>query len=192
MSAAYLKKIVKKNGSPDQLEEQVAQLFFELESNKDLSAVLPNVIFLGAKEIDTGANKQAIVISVPFRLLKEFRKVHTNLVRELEKKFSGRHVMIVGQRRILPTTTRDRALAKQKRPRSRTLTAVHEAILTDLVFPSDIVGKRTRVRTDGSKFLRVYLDRKDQTSLEHKLDTFTSVYKKLTGKEARFEFPIEA
>jgi small subunit ribosomal protein S7e len=42
----------------------------------------------------------------------------------------------------------------QKRPRSRTLTVVHEKILEDLVYPSEIVGKRTRVATDGGKLIR--------------------------------------
>jgi small subunit ribosomal protein S7e len=69
------------------------------------------------------------------------------------------------------------------------LTAVHDAILDDLVFPTEIVGKRLRQKVDGSKTLKVFLDAKDATSLEYKLDTFTSVYKKLTGKDVVFEFP---
>jgi small subunit ribosomal protein S7e len=35
------------------------------------------------------------------------------------------------------------------------LTAVHEQLLEDLVYPSEIVGKRTRVAQDGSKLIRV-------------------------------------
>ena len=80
---------------------------------------------------------------------------HTlRLTRELEKKFSDRHVVFVGQRRILPKEPHGRRLG-QKRPFSRTLTAVHERILEDLVYPTDIVGKRVRVGVDGSKLLKV-------------------------------------
>lgn len=52
---------------------------------------------------------------------------------------------------------------------SRTLTAVHDAILDDLVFPAEIVGKRTRVKLDGTKLLKVHLDRSQQTNIEHKV-----------------------
>ena len=38
-------------------------------------------------------------------------------MRELEKKFSGKHVVFVAQRRILPKPTRKANKLKQKRPR---------------------------------------------------------------------------
>jgi len=106
------------------------------------------------------------VIHVPFRLLKAFHKVQTRLVRELEKKFSGKDVVIVANRRILPKPSTGAAIA---RPRSRTLTAVHAALLEDLVYPTEIVGKRTRYRSDGSKLLKVFLDPKDRNTTEYKL-----------------------
>lgn len=78
------------------------------------------------------------------------------LTRELEKKLSDKFIVFLSQRRVLPKQSRSSASAqKQKRPRSRTLTAVHEKILEELVFPSEIVGKRTRVAQDGSKLIRV-------------------------------------
>jgi small subunit ribosomal protein S7e len=55
---------------------------------------------------------------------------------------------------MLPKPTRN-SRVKQKRPRSRTLTDVHAKILEDLVFPTEIVGKRTRIATDGGKLLKV-------------------------------------
>jgi len=41
-------------------------------------------------QIDIAGNRKAVVIHVPFRLRKAFRKIHVRLVRELEKKFSGK------------------------------------------------------------------------------------------------------
>merc|ERR1719192_2277294 len=118
------------------------------------------------------------------------QKVQCRLVRELEKKFSGKHVVFVAQRRILPKPTRKcRTKNKQRRPRSRTLTAVHDCILEDLVFPSEIVGKRIRVKLDGTRIIKVHLEKSQQIQVDYKTDTFSAVYKKLTGKEVLFEFP---
>ena len=54
---------------------------------------------------------------MPVPQLKSFQKIQTRLVRELEKKFSGKHVVFIAQRRILPKPTRKTNKLKQKRPR---------------------------------------------------------------------------
>merc|ERR1712108_46525 len=160
-----------------------------------MGAQLRELHITAAKEVDVGSGqgggsgKKAIVIFVPVPQLKAFQKIQTRLVRELEKKFSGKHVVFIAQRRILPKPTRKVNKQKQKRPRSRTLVAVHSAILDDLVFPAEIVGKRIRFRLDGTRLFKVHLDKNQQTNIEHKVDTFSAVYKKLTGKEVTFEFP---
>lgn len=119
---------------------------------------------------DTICSPQAIVIYVPMPKQKAFQKIQIRVVRELEKKFSGKQVVFIGERKILPKPQRKaRNPLKQKRPRSRTLTSVYDAILEDLVFPAEIVGKRVRVKLDGKQLIKVHLDKNQQTTIEHKV-----------------------
>ena len=136
----------------------VAQAIVDLEANvPDLKAELRPLQISAAREVDLRAGRKAVVVFVPVPQLKAFHKVQARLTRELEKKFADRHVVFVGQRRMMRKPTRTNSRAKQQRPRSRTLKAVHEATLEDLVFPTEITGKRTRQNTDGSRVTKVYV-----------------------------------
>ncbi|EKU21448.1 hypothetical protein NSK_007870 [Nannochloropsis salina CCMP1776] len=186
------KKIVKPRGQePDEWDTKVASELMNLENNNpEWKADLKDLYITAAKEVDVGKT-QAIVVFVPYRLLKAYHKIQQRLVRELEKKFSGSHVVVIAQRTILGKSYGRSTKTKGPRPRSRTLTAVQDAILEDLVYPTEIVGKRTRCKVDGTKTLKVFLDNKDQMNVDYKLDTFKEVYKKLTNKEVEFTFFVK-
>jgi small subunit ribosomal protein S7e len=105
MSFTARRKIQKEKGQePDEFEESVAQALFDLEStNTELKSELRDLFINSAKEVDISGNRKAVIIHVPYRLRKAFQKIHARLVRELEKKFSGK-VRLVGPWRgyILP------------------------------------------------------------------------------------------
>lgn len=86
------RKIQKEKGQePDEFEESVAQALFDLEStNNELKSDLRDLYINSAKEVDVSGNRKAVIIHVPYRLRKAFQKIHARLVRELEKKFSGK------------------------------------------------------------------------------------------------------
>ena len=180
-----------KGGEPDELEVSVAQEIYNLQMSSDLKADLHGLCISAAKEVEVGGGRKAIIIFVPFKQLRDYHKLQARLVRELEKKFSGKHVVLVAQRTIQPTNVNRGATQKGVRSRTRTLTHVQEAILDDIVYPTEIVGKRTLYKTDGTKILKVFLNPKDVVNVETKLDTFAEVYQSLTSKDVIFEFPIE-
>lgn len=186
-------KIVKKGGEPTELEELVAMELYNLEmSAAELKADMKDLYISAAKEVEVDSTgRSAIVIFVPFKLLKNFHKIQSRLVNELEKKFAGKHVVIVAQRTILPKTFARTTQTKGPRPRSRCLTTVQDAILDDICYPTQITGKRIRYKTSGTKVLKVFLDAKDQANVETKIDTFASVYNTLTNKDVVFSFPVE-
>jgi small subunit ribosomal protein S7e len=81
-------------------------------------------------EQQDGSASKALLVKIPFRSLQAFQKVSEKLVSHLESKFNW-PVIVVANRTII--SKRAKHHASQKRPRSRTLTAVHAAVLEDIV-----------------------------------------------------------
>jgi small subunit ribosomal protein S7e len=178
---------IKKQGEekPTELETNIAQAIFDLEVNdKTVKNDLQLLTFSAAHEVPITKDKSAIVVFVPVRQLKGWKTVHSRVVRELEKKFAGKHVVIIGQRKAMKKPSNP----KVRRPRARSLAEVQSNLLSDVAYPVSIVGRRIRVKVDGSQHQRIFLDPKEKANYEPKLKTFSVLYRKLTGKRVSYEF----
>jgi len=94
------KKIVKEKGAaPTELEEEVAKALFDIEvsPSSDIKSELRDVYISSAKEIDV-KQKKAVIVHTPYRCWATVKKIQGRLIRELEKKFSKRHVIFVANR----------------------------------------------------------------------------------------------
>merc|ERR1740124_1155946 len=154
------------------------------------SSRVPSVIFTLPRRRKWTAVVVARPLSFTFPLScsKPTTRFNSGWYENSKKKFSGRHVLIVAQRTILGKYYNRSQKTKGPLPRSRTLTAVQDAILEDIVYPTEIVGKRTRCKMDGKRILKVYLEAKDQANVEGKIETFSAVYGRLTNKQVSFYF----
>merc|ERR1712173_503847 len=87
---------------------------------------------------------------------------------------SNKHVIIVGHRKIMAKEQKKSTAKcyKQKRPMTRTVKHVHDSVLEDIVFPSEIVGKRIRHKTDNKTIIKAFLNKGSQGDTEHKTATF--------------------
>merc|ERR1711879_433341 len=185
------KKILKdkSNTQPSQLDLEVAKALFDIEvsPSSDIKHDVRDIVLCSSEELEV-KNRAAVIVRFPYRVWGKVSKIQGRLIRELEKKFGRKQVIFVANRTMLDKDFRRKG--EETRPRSRTLTAVHEAMLEDVVGPTEIIGKRTRIGVDGSKLLKVFLDPKDKDkdNVESKLATFSAVYKKLTTKDAVFSF----
>lgn len=184
------KKILKTN--PNEVEKEVAQCLvdIELSSSSDIKAEAKEIKFVSCDLVEVEKlKKKTILIVVPFKIYTTYvRKIHKKLISELEKK-TKKYVVLIAKRTILKPKQHSKSF--KVIPRSRTLTNVYDALLDDIVAPSDIVGKRISMRSDGKKIYKIMLDPRERQrdNIEEKLISFAAVYKKITRREAVFSLP---
>jgi len=132
-----------------------------------------------------GSKNKYYLVKIPYRSLQFYKKVSTNMIDHLEEKFRW-PVIVVVNRTI--DSKRKITHPSQKRPRSRTLKAVHQATLNDVVVPSSIVGRRQRISRVTGNTETVYLDPLDKAIVEEKLDAMANAYQKLTTHKISLVF----
>lgn len=133
-------KIVKKpNEQTTETEDEVAKAFFELENKKvDSPEDIKKIKLTSAKYFGEG-EKKVLHIVVPYPLFALVKKNHLTVVPYLENKFKCT-VALTARRTILSKygifpllMFIEKRKGSEKRPFSRTLTAVHNSYLEDIV-----------------------------------------------------------
>ena len=184
-------KIIKKDGAkPTDLEEEVAKSLHQLElNNKGLKAHLQIIFINSVETVDyqqaDEAAAQYLLVRIPHRSLGAYRKVGTLVQEHLEQQYE-KPVLIVANRTIISPSAKHHA--SQMRPRSRTLTAVHNEILNDICFPSNISGRGVRVSADGRKHQKVNMDPLDREIMESRIAAITHCYHRLTTHKIALGF----
>jgi len=184
-------KIIKKDGSkPSELEEEVAKRLHQIEQdNADLKKELSIILITSAELVDyEDADKtraQYLLIRILHRSQGAFKKAGYKVLEKLEAQYD-KPVIIVANRTIISPKAKHHP--SQKRPRTRTLTAVHKEVLADVCFPSNITGRGVRIDIDGKKSQKVCLDPLDKEIMDHKVAAITHCYHKLTTHRIHLGF----
>ena len=129
----------------------------------------------------------ALIIYLPFTFVQNNRALVTKIVNEIQKK-KNRHAFVLAKRTVI----NKKADFKQIIPRNRTLTAVYDALLEDLIFPANVIGRRFRYRLNGTQLGKVFLSEESRGFLEDKVELIAQLYFALTNRKIVFEFRHEA
>ena len=183
-------KLQKKEGQrATELEEEIAKTLSAFETaNADLQQHLKFVYVNSAEEVEFENNctiSKYVLVRIPFRSLPYYRKVAGKVIDALESKFKW-PVIVIANRTI--QSKRAKTHASQMRPRSRTLKAVHAALLEDIVVPSSVTARSIRCANGSNAQEKVYLDPLDKMNVEGKVDCMAHAYARLTTHKIHIDF----
>ncbi|VWU49097.1 40S ribosomal protein S7, putative [Hepatocystis sp. ex Piliocolobus tephrosceles] len=188
--ATIKNKILKKTTT--ELEEEVAQCLIDIELSpaSDIKNEVKAIKIVSCELIDTEKlKKKTILVYIPYKTYMTYvKKIHKKLISEIEKK-TKKYVVIVAKRETLKANQKNKKF--KIIPRSRTLKHVYEAMLEDIVAPSEIIGQRISMNTDGKRLYKIILDSKERQrdNIEDKLHSFAAVYKAITKRDVVFSLP---
>jgi small subunit ribosomal protein S7e len=158
------------------------------DSNPNLKQDLDSLKIEGANEITVGDKKKCLLVQVNETSIKNLQNVHADLVKRFEQHFNM-PVLIVPFRRPINGNLYRKYIGKAT-PRTKTLTAVYDNLLEDLLYPATIVGKRVRFNKGKNKLFKVFVDPIDKESVEYKVNAISTTYRALTNRELIVDFPV--
>ena len=182
-----MKKENTKKTKISQIQKDVTDAFVKIkESEKEHKADLDQIQIEHAKEIEMTDDKKCCLIQVSTNNMSNLKKIHSLLSKKLEENLSIPVILIPAKKRV--NGKEYRTYVSKKVPRDRTLTAVFDGYLDDILFPATIVGKRIRYPSGKLRAYKVLVDPLDKENIEYKLPAMIACYKALTNRKLEIEF----
>ena len=131
-------------------------------------------------------DQKCYLIQISTQNLNGFKKVHSLLTKKFEQHLSDTVILIPKRKRV--NGKEYRKFVSKKVPRDKTLTAVFDGYLDDILYPASIVGKRIRYSVGKTRTYKVLVDPLDKENVEYKLPAMTACYRALTNGKLEIEF----
>ena len=182
------KKESQKKGAVSEIQKNVATALEKIkDSEKEHKAELDPLKIEHANEIQMSEEQKCYLIQISTQNLAGFKKIHPLLTQKLEERLSSTVMIIPARKRVNGKEYRN--YVSKKVPRDKTLTAVFDAYLDDILYPATIIGKRIRYPVGKTtRTYKVIIDPLDKDSIFHRLDAIKACYKALTNRKLDIEF----
>ena len=182
------KKENQKKGTVSEIQKNVSTALEKIkDSEKDHKAELEPLKIEHANEIQMNDDQKCYLIQISTQNLAGFKKIHSLLTKKLEDHLSNTVMIIPARKRV--NGKEYRTFVSKKVPRDRTLTAVFDSYLDDILYPATIVGKRIRYPVGKTtRTYKVIVDPLDKESINDRLDAIKACYIALTNRKLDIEF----
>ena len=181
------KKEGSKKGAASEIQKNVSNALEKIkDSEKDHKSELETLKIEHSNEVKMEDDQKCYLIQISTQNLAGFKKVHSLLTKKLEEHLSNPVIIIPARKRV--NGKEYRTFISKKVPRDRTLTAVFDSYLDDILYPATIVGKRIRYPIGKTRTYKVLVDPLDKETVEYKLPAMTACYRALTNRNLEIEF----
>ena len=181
------KKEAPKKGNISELQKNVSTEFEKIkDTEKDHKTELDTIKIEYANEVPMNDEQKCYLIQISTQNLAGFKKVHSLLTKKLEEHLGNNVILIPKRKRV--NGKEYRTFVSKKVPRDKTLTAVFDGYLDDILYPATIVGKRVRYPVGKTRVYKVIVDPLDKESVEDRISAITACYKAITNRILEIQF----
>lgn len=181
------KKEGNKKGKVSEIQKNVSAALERIkDTEKEHKTELETIKIEHANEVPMNDEQKCYLVQISTQNLLGFKKVHSLLTKKFEEHLSNPVIIIPAKKRV--NGNEYRHYSSKNVPRDRTLTAVFDQYLDDILYPATIVGKRVRYPAAKTRTYKVYIDSLDKDSIQYKLPAMIACYRALTNRTLEINF----